>query len=200
MKRLHTSSRKEKGVTEMSLSRIIFLLTLYLYAEFLRVGEKIASSVAELLRSAMSIRVLSWQCGPRRQWDGLFLLEIKPLFKWSRPRPHVLLNFRALICVVAVSFTGEMNFVVENAYFTNLNHFTKYRDIWNIDTWETFHDLLIPYELTSKVTSWYISPNNKCMAEKFSDQLKPTQAWLAREESVYFICHSIDDSLKFGMC
>lgn len=45
----------------MSLSKIIFLFTLYLYAEFLRVRGRIASSIAELLRSDVSIRVLSLQ-------------------------------------------------------------------------------------------------------------------------------------------
>lgn len=59
MKHLHISSRKEKGNTEVSLSRIIFLFTWYLYVEFLRVGRRTASSVAELVRSDVSVNVLS---------------------------------------------------------------------------------------------------------------------------------------------
>lgn len=30
--------------------------------------------------------------------------------------------------LVAVSFTGEMNFVVESAYLTDLNHFMQHQD------------------------------------------------------------------------
>lgn len=102
MKRPHTSSRKKKPVTEMSLSRIIFLFTWYLYAEFLRVRGRIASTIAGLLGSDMSVRVLSQQLWPKRTMRWAIFTGEQIYFQVKQAKTTCLLNFRALIRVVAV--------------------------------------------------------------------------------------------------
>lgn len=67
-----------------------------------------------------------------------FLLESKQLCKWSGLKQHLLLNFRALVCVAAVSFTEEVNFEVKSAYMTSLNHLIHYQDTWDTKIPEKF--------------------------------------------------------------
>lgn len=126
---------------------------------------------------------ISW--GPIQQQGCNFKLENKHSHKCRKLRHQSLtMNCRALVRI-ALSFTEEMYFEVKSAYKTTLNQLRHYQD-----TWENFHDLLIPYEqvnLQSKVADSSYKYEGY-MTEKLSDLIKKN--WLGRGEiDLYFLCH-----------
>lgn len=148
MKRLHTSSREEKGVTEMSLSRIISLFAWYLYAEFLRVGGRIASSVAELLRSDMSVRVLSQQLWTKKTMTWGISTGDQTSFQVKQAKTTCPFELQSsnLCCCFQLCQGNEF---CGGKCLLNLSE-SLHAISRNTDIWKTFHDLLIACELTPR--------------------------------------------------
>lgn len=129
---------------------------------------------------------ISW--GPIQQQGCNFKLENKHSHKCRKLRHQSLtMNCRALVRI-ALSFTEEMYFEVKSAYKTTLNQLRHYQD-----TWENFHDLLIPYEqvnLQSKVADSSYKYEGY-MTEKLSDLIKKKLTRKRRNRSVLLMPSSL---------